>query len=48
MDNETILRDFIDQVWNKKDIDSVERFVNPEYTIYIDTGDPWEGKTLTQ
>lgn len=46
MNNEAILRDFMDRVWNGKDFDSVSRFVNSEYTIHLDTGDPWEGKIL--
>lgn len=46
MSNETILRDFIERVWNKKDFAAVAKFVNPAYTIHLDTGDFWEGKTL--
>ena len=46
MSNELILRDFIQKVWNEKDIHSITAFVYPEYTIHIDTGDLWEGKTL--
>lgn len=46
MTNESILREFIQKVWNEKDLYSVERYVHPVYTIQIDTGDPWEGKTL--
>ena len=34
------------KVWNAKDFNSIAAFVDPEYTIHIDTGDPWEGKTL--
>lgn len=34
------------KVWNEKDFNSIAAFVNPEYSIHIDTGDPWEGKTL--
>ena len=34
------------KVWNEKDPCSIAAFVDPEYTIHIDTGDPWEGKTL--
>jgi steroid delta-isomerase-like uncharacterized protein len=46
MNNEIILKEFIERVWNGKDLSSVFAYVNDEYTIYIDTGDPWEGKTL--
>ena len=46
MNNETILRTFMQKVWNDKAFDSIAEFVNNEYTIHLDTGDPWEGKTL--
>jgi predicted ester cyclase len=46
MKNEIILRNFMQKVWNEKDLNSIVDFVHPEYTIHIDTGDPWEGKTL--
>jgi hypothetical protein len=40
MGNETIVKDFIETVWNKKDIESVVKFVADEYTVYLDNGDP--------
>ena len=46
MKNEIILRDFMQKVWNEKDSNSIAAFVDTAYTIHIDTGDPWEGKTL--
>jgi steroid delta-isomerase-like uncharacterized protein len=46
MSNETILREFIQKVWNEKNTDLIEAFVHQEYTIHIDNGDAWEGKTL--
>ena len=46
MTNEMILKAFMQKVWNEKDFASIEAFVDPAYTIYVDTGDPWEGKTL--
>jgi steroid delta-isomerase-like uncharacterized protein len=46
MNNENILFDFLEKIWNGKDIESVEKYINPEYRIHIDTGDPWEGKTI--
>jgi steroid delta-isomerase-like uncharacterized protein len=46
MTNEIILRNFMQKVWNEKDFNSIAAFVNPEYLIDIDTGDPWEGKIL--
>jgi steroid delta-isomerase-like uncharacterized protein len=47
MTNEIILKEFMQKVWNEKDFNSIALFVDPAYTIHIDTGDPWEGKTLT-
>ncbi len=35
------------RIWNEKDFDSIAEFIDPEYTIHIDTGDPWESKTLS-
>ena len=46
MKNEMILREFIQKVWNEKDFNSVADFVDDFYTIHLDSGDPWEGKTL--
>ena len=46
MTNEIILRDFMQKVWNEKDVNAIAAFVDPAYTIHIDTGDPWEGQTL--
>ena len=46
MNNEKILRKFIEEVWNKKGFDKVEKYVHDKYIIYVDNADPWEGKTL--
>ena len=46
MKNEAILKRFIQKVWNEKDFDSITKFVAREYTVYYDSSDPWEGKTL--
>lgn len=46
MNNEQIIRAFIQKVWNEKDLGAIATFVDTEYTIHLDTGDPWEGKTL--
>jgi len=46
MNNENILRDFMQKIWNEKDLSIVDQFVHTSYSIHIDTGDPWEGKTL--
>jgi steroid delta-isomerase-like uncharacterized protein len=46
MNNEIMLREFIQKVWNEKNFDCIAQFVAPEYTVYRDNADPWEGKTL--
>lgn len=47
MNKESFLRDFMDEVWNQQRFDKVEQYIHKEYTIHLDTSDPWEGKTLT-
>ena len=46
-DNARTLAEFMDAVWNRGDVDAVDRFVADEYTIHSDPGDPWDGATLT-
>ena len=46
-DNARTLTEFMDAVWNRGDLDAVDRFVADEYTIHSDPGDPWDGATLT-
>ena len=46
MSNQEILTEFIQKVWNEKDFSSIPLFVADDYTIHLDTGDLWEGKTL--
>lgn len=36
----------MDQIWNNQRFEKVEQYVHKEYTIHLDTKDPWEGKTL--
>jgi len=47
MNKESFLREFMDEVWNKKNFEKIEQYVHNEYTIYLDPGDPWERKTLS-
>ena len=47
MNKEEVLRDFMTKVWNQKRKDLVEEFVDESYQIHLDTGDHWEGKTLS-
>lgn len=47
MDKASFLREFMDEVWNKKNLEKIEHYLHPEYKIHLDPGDSWEGKTLT-
>jgi len=47
MNKESFLREFIIEIWNKKNFEKVEKYVHSEYTIHLDTSDPWEGKILS-
>jgi steroid delta-isomerase-like uncharacterized protein len=48
MNNETILREFMQNIWNEKNFANISKFLADEYTIHIDNADPWEGNTLNQ
>lgn len=45
-DNKIILHEFIDEVWNKKNLDTADRFIASYYIIHSDPGDQWEGQSL--
>jgi steroid delta-isomerase-like uncharacterized protein len=47
-DNAQALTEFMESVWNRGDLDAVDRFLADEYTIHSDPGDPWDGKVLTR
>lgn len=47
MNKEAFLRSFMEEVWNKKKIETVEKYIHSEYKIHLDNADPWEGKTLS-
>lgn len=46
MNNIDVLLNFINRVWNNKDMECLNEFLDTKYSIQIDTGDPWEGKIL--
>jgi len=46
MTNESLLKSFIEDVWNRKNFDAVEKYVDNEYSVSVDTDDPWEGMVL--
>lgn len=41
-----ILERFIEQVWNKGDINAIPDYIADTYTVIHDPGDPWEGMEL--
>lgn len=41
-----LLRRFFREVWNEGNVDAVDRYVAPRYTIHHDPGDPWHGQVL--
>jgi steroid delta-isomerase-like uncharacterized protein len=48
MNKEFFLREFMDEIWNNQRFEKVKQYVHKEYTIHLDTTDPWEGKTLNR
>lgn len=44
--NKQILRQFIEEVWNKGDAAAVDTYLAARYVVHHDPGDPWHGKTL--
>lgn len=46
MNKEQFIRDFIEDIWNQKDFQKIQQYIHERYTIYLDTADPWEKKTL--
>jgi steroid delta-isomerase-like uncharacterized protein len=47
-ENARTVADFMDAVWNRGDLQAVDRFLADEYTIHSDPGDPWDGATLSR
>ena len=47
MDRISFLEAFMEEIWNNKNKDVVEKYVHAEYKIHLDAGDPWEGKILS-
>jgi steroid delta-isomerase-like uncharacterized protein len=46
MNNEIILREFMQSIWNEKNFDDIPKYLSQEYTIHLDNADPWEGMTI--
>ena len=47
MNKEALIREFIDEIWNRKFNDKIKTYVHEKYIIHLDAGDPWENKTLS-
>ena len=47
MDKKNFLQQFMTEIWNNKQIEKIPDYVHEEYTIHLDTADPWEGQTLS-
>jgi len=45
-DNKQILTQFLQEVWTEGNIDAIDGYLAPTYTIHHDPGDPWDGQTL--
>lgn len=47
MNKAQFLREFMEEIWNKKKLENVGHYIHEAYTIHLDPADPWEGKTLS-
>ena len=47
MNKTQFLKSFMQDVWNNKEMEQIEKYIHSAYTIHLDAADPWEGKTLT-
>src|SRR6476620_1652729 len=45
-DRRALLARFIDEVWNRGDVDAAVRYIAAQYTVQHDPGDPWDGRDL--
>jgi steroid delta-isomerase-like uncharacterized protein len=46
-ENQRTLERFIDDVWNRGDLDTIDAYLSGSYTVAHDPGDPWDGQTLS-
>ena len=44
--NKAILREFMEEIWNKGNLDVADKFISTPYVIHSDPGDPWDGQSL--
>ncbi len=47
MPHSTTLRAFFNEVWNQGDVEACDHYLAPQYSIWSDPGDPWDGQTLS-
>jgi steroid delta-isomerase-like uncharacterized protein len=47
MQRKKILTRFLDEVWNKGEVDAAGKYLAASYVVRHDPGDSWHGKTLT-
>ena len=40
--NQLVLREFMEEVWNNKNINNVDKYIHNEYNVFLDEADPWE------
>ena len=45
-DRRALLTHFIEEVWNRGEVDSAGRYIAPRYMVQHDPGDPWDGREL--
>lgn len=45
-DRRGLLSRFIEDVWNRGEVEAAGRYVAPRYTVRHDPGDPWDGREL--
>ena len=41
-----LVKEFIEEIWNKKKVSHLDKYIQPAYTIFLDNTDPWEGRTI--
>jgi steroid delta-isomerase-like uncharacterized protein len=44
--NKALLAEFMEEVWNKGNMENLDKYISPPYVIHRDPGDPWEGQSL--
>ncbi|MBA3814123.1 MAG: ester cyclase [Alphaproteobacteria bacterium] len=44
--NKVTLREFMEEVWNKGNLEIADKFVSFPYVIHHDPGDQWDGQSL--